>query len=76
MPDPDSNGGGNPISNVAHGATSFWDQAAAATQGVASGQLWRGNLGGKRTTTRMASQCRGLVMIAAKIVARKSFVEG
>ena len=39
-------------------------------------KVWRGNLGGKRTTIRMASQCRGLVMIAAKIVARKSFVEG
>ena len=37
--------------------------------------VWRDNLGGKRATIRMASQCRGVVMIAAMIVARKSFVE-
>lgn len=37
--------------------------------------LWRDNLGGKRATIRMASRCRGKVMIAAMIVARKSFVE-
>ena len=38
-------------------------------------RLWRVNLGGKRATIRMASRCRGKVMIAAMIVARKSFVE-
>jgi hypothetical protein len=37
MPNPDDTGGGNPISNVAHGATSFWDQVASATQGTTQG---------------------------------------
>lgn len=34
----------------------------------------RDNLGGKRATIGMASRCRDEVMIAAMIVARKSFV--
>jgi hypothetical protein len=38
MPNPEDGRGGNPTSNVAHGAHDFWTQAAGASQGVATGQ--------------------------------------
>lgn len=51
MPDPDSNGGGNPISNVAHGATSFWDQAATVMQGATTQGATTGTASATQTAT-------------------------
>ena len=37
MPNPEDGRGGNPTSNVAHGAHDFWNNAAGVSQGVTSG---------------------------------------